>query len=265
MNKNLINYYSNKGGSTSKFAPALEAYKSGDEALGKQLADQEITKLEDKYAGKFNLKKMSDFSQGASQTDYGPSDATKTITTPTLKSGTMTQMSDVLTAKQAKDSANLGEIDTSKTSLLNYPVTSTFNSKEGFRTVAHRGTDFAAPKGTPLTAPGSEEDQWEVVQAYGEATTDGPNNPNKKNENSGWGNSVVMRNMKTGEEIRTSHMDVNGVYVTPGQIITGGTVIGKSGATGNVVGNTGEHVDVEYKNSQGQLQDITKTGYLTTL
>lgn len=112
------------------------------------------------------------------------------------------------------------------------------------------GVDFGVKEGTPIALPAGE---WEVVQAYNQAKGKGRVG---NRENSGYGNSVLVRNARTGEVMRFSHL--SGVNVQPGKIYKGGTVIGASGATGNV---TGPHLDLEYKNAQGQFQDITRSPY----
>jgi len=65
----------------------------------------------------------------------------------------------------------------------------------------------------------------------------------------GYGNSVLLR-LPTGEMIRLSHLSQ--LNVQPGQRVTAGTLIGTPGATGNT---TGEHLDLEYYNAQGQIDN----------
>ncbi len=64
----------------------------------------------------------------------------------------------------------------------------------------------------------------------------------------GYGNSVLLR-LPSGEMIRLSHLDVVGDF-QPGQYLQAGTYIGMPGATGNV---TGEHLDLEYYDQNGQI------------
>jgi murein DD-endopeptidase MepM/ murein hydrolase activator NlpD len=56
--------------------------------------------------------------------------------------------------------------------------------------------------------------------------------------------------------MRFSHL--SDVAVQPGQVIPGGTVIGQVGVTGNT---TGPHLDLEYRNAQGQLADVLQSQY----
>ena len=110
----------------------------------------------------------------------------------------------------------------------------------------NRGADFAIPEGTPLFAP---EGSWVVVDAYNGAKGRGM-------QNSGWGNSALLQNKQTGEQIRMSHLSRLGVKA--GDEITGGSPIGLSGSTGHA---TGPHVDVEYINSNGKLSDVLRSPY----
>lgn len=116
------------------------------------------------------------------------------------------------------------------------------------------GTDFGVKEGTPLALPSGV---WQVMEAYDRASGRGRIG-NK--ENKGYGNSILVRNVETGETLRFSHL--SGVNVMPGKTYQGGTVIGASGATGNV---TGAHLDLEYKNPQGQYRDILKSPYAQNL
>lgn len=113
----------------------------------------------------------------------------------------------------------------------------------------NRGTDFAVPVGTPVFTPAGG--QWQVVEAFGGA----PNKPNKA-VNSGYGNSVVLKNISTGERVRMSHLA--GINARLGQVLRGGELIGTSGQSGHV---TGPHLDVEYIDHQGRLRDILSSPY----
>lgn len=66
----------------------------------------------------------------------------------------------------------------------------------------------------------------------------------------GYGNSVLVR-LPSGEMMRFSHLsELPNVQV--GQVIPGGTPWVKPGSTGNT---TGEHLDLEYYNADGQISD----------
>lgn len=112
------------------------------------------------------------------------------------------------------------------------------------------GVDFGVKEGTPLAVPPGE---WVVDDTY--SGSKGKGFVGNTKDNAGYGNSVLVRNTKTGETMRFSHL--SGVSVKPGQSLKGGTVIGTSGATGNV---TGPHLDLEYK-VNGQFRDVTKSPY----
>lgn len=66
----------------------------------------------------------------------------------------------------------------------------------------------------------------------------------------GYGNSVLLR-LPSGEMLRFSHMG-NMANLQPGMRISAGETFGTPGQTGNV---TGEHLDLEYYNSQGQIDN----------
>lgn len=129
------------------------------------------------------------------------------------------------------------------------PRVEVFN-KSGVNT----GTDFGIKEGTPLALPPGE---WEVLEAYSGAKGRGFIG-NKANR--GYGNSVLVKNSQTGETMRFSHL--SGVNVQPGKIYKGGTVLGASGATGNV---TGPHLDLEYKTAAGKYQDVLRSQYAKSL
>jgi len=105
----------------------------------------------------------------------------------------------------------------------------------------NRGVDVAAGRGQEQFAP--DKGKWTVQSV------------DTSGWNTGWGNTVVIKNKNTGETIRRSHFDK--VLVRPGQEVTG-KVIGTTGRTGRT---TGYHQDIEYTNSRGQLSDYTKSQY----
>jgi len=112
------------------------------------------------------------------------------------------------------------------------------------------GVDFGVKEGTPLALPPGK---WKIMQAVSGASGKGYIG-NK--QNSGYGNSILAVNEQTGETLRFSHL--SSVKVQPGMTINGGTVIGASGATGNV---TGPHLDLEYKDQAGLYKDIMNSPY----
>lgn len=71
-----------------------------------------------------------------------------------------------------------------------------------------------------------------------------------KSGHQGYGNSVLLR-LSSGEMLRLSHL-ANLGDVQVGQSIPAGTYVGTTGQTGNTYG---EHLDVEYYNPQGQIDD----------
>jgi len=109
------------------------------------------------------------------------------------------------------------------------------------------GTDIAVPKGTQVAVPDGD---WEVISA-----TDGVVGGYIGHKKP-YGNSVLVRNNETGEKLRFSHLSEVGVGV--GDVISGGQLIGKTGATGNV---TGAHLDLEYYDPKGGVADVAKSPY----
>ena len=144
------------------------------------------------------------------------------------------------------------------------PITQTFGQKSQYDVFSggvNYGVDYGVKEGTPVGLPAG---QWEVVEAFNQASGQGFIG-NK--ENRGYGNSVLVRNTKTGESLRLSHLSKVS-NIRPGQVIPGGTVVGASGATGNVgsaYGGTGAHLDVEYRDSSGNLNDVLRTPYATQI
>lgn len=137
------------------------------------------------------------------------------------------------------------------------PITQTFGQKSQYDVFSggvNYGVDFGVKAGTPVGLPAG---QWVVEEAFNQAKGQGRIGDKT---NSGYGNSVLVRNAKTGETLRLSHL--SNVAVQPGQVIPGGTVIATSGATGNV---TGPHLDVEYRDPSGRLGDVLRTPYARSL
>jgi len=129
------------------------------------------------------------------------------------------------------------------------------NRVEKYSKGINRGTDFAVKTGTPVAIP---EGNWKVVETFNKASASGPNN-RQRGANKGYGNSVVVKNLDTGEKMRFSHL--SRVGVKPGETVSSGKVVGLTGATGNVAGKTGQHLDVEYFDSKGTLKDVLSSRY----
>lgn len=131
-------------------------------------------------------------------------------------------------------------------------VTQEFNQRSPYDVFSggvNTGVDFATPQGTPVELP---EDEWEIEEAFSGAS---PTGYIGNFENMGYGNSVVVKNRRTGEKLRLSHL--SNVDVQPGQVIKGGRV-GSTGSSGNV---TGAHLDAEYYDPSGNLADILSSPY----
>lgn len=90
------------------------------------------------------------------------------------------------------------------------------------RTIYHQGVDLRASTGTPLYAPES-----------GRVSTAG--------WLGGYGKIIIIKH-KSGYETRMGHL--NKIYVTPGQYVQKGDLIGRTGKTGRV---TGPHLHFEIR------------------
>lgn len=111
------------------------------------------------------------------------------------------------------------------------------------------GTDFGVPVGTGVYLP---DGRWKVVEAFGNAKTGYLGD----RTNRGYGNSILVQNLDTGEKLRFSHLSQVGVG--NGQILNGGISIAKTGASGNV---TGPHLDLEYYDSSGRISNVLSSKY----
>jgi len=138
------------------------------------------------------------------------------------------------------------------------PITQLYgarNKGEIFSGGINYGVDVAVPTNTPVAVPAG---QWKVVDVYNKNLAQGPNNKNRS-ANKGYGNSVLVQNLQTGEKLRLSHL--SRATVKRGDILAGGTRVGYTGATGNVLGKTGQHLDIEYYDSSGRTRDFLKSPY----
>jgi len=144
------------------------------------------------------------------------------------------------------------------------PITQRFGQKSKYDIYSkgiNWGTDFAVPTGTRVSLPNG---QWKVVESFSGAKAQGPNN-RQRGANRGYGNSVLVENTETNERLRFSHLSQVIEGLEKGMSARGGTTVGFSGATGNVAGKTGQHLDVEYYKKRGVLADITKSSYARQL
>lgn len=107
----------------------------------------------------------------------------------------------------------------------------------------NNGVDFGVDEGTEVGLP---EGKWQVEEIE-----------NTGKFNRGYGNSILVKNVDTGEKIRLSHLSALAA-IKAGDVIAGNNKIGRSGKTGNV---TGPHLDVEYYDQAGKMADILKTRY----
>ncbi len=134
------------------------------------------------------------------------------------------------------------------------PVNTPFGAKsraDVFSGGINYGTDIGVPTGTTVATP--PEGKWEVVEAFGGARGAGYIGDST---NRGYGNSVMIKNVLTGERLRYSHL--NKIGVRPGQVLQGGEAFGETGSSGN---SSGAHLDLEYYNGAGQVSDPLKSPY----
>lgn len=106
------------------------------------------------------------------------------------------------------------------------------------------GVDIGVPAGTKISLP--QTGNWEVVDVY-----------NGGGMNDGYGNSILVRDKKTGEKLRFSHLSKI-ANIKKGDEIEGGKLVALSGATGNV---TGPHLDLEYYDENGKVRDVLQSRY----
>lgn len=109
------------------------------------------------------------------------------------------------------------------------------------KSMTNTGVDFGISEGTPLKLPSGK---WKVLEVS-----------NNNSYNRGYGNSVLVED-DNGEKLRFSHLSK--VNAVPGSQLGAGSLLGMSGATGNV---TGPHLDLEYYSKGGKVSDVTKSRF----
>jgi len=136
-----------------------------------------------------------------------------------------------------------------------FPMTQAFGnynpSVEMYSGGRNWGADFAAPRGTTMAVP---QGDWVVEESFGGAKE------GNRGINSGYGNTILLKNRRTGERLRYEHL--TNVYVKPGQMVTGGNVVATVGSTGN---STGSHASISYIDPAGKIRDILKSPYRNQL
>lgn len=112
------------------------------------------------------------------------------------------------------------------------------------------GTDFV-PQGKTVGAEMSNpfDTELKVVRVV---DGHGSGGRGRFDQNSGYGNQVIVQRSDTGEILKMSHLQ-KGVPVQEGQSIKPGQVIARMGDSGNV---TGPHLDIEVFDADGNVKDI---------
>jgi len=128
------------------------------------------------------------------------------------------------------------------------------SSVEKFSGGVNLGSDFAAPKGSPVAVP---EGSWKVMESFGGATREGFIG---NNDNRGFGNRVVIQNEMTGERLSFAHLGKVGV--NPGETVSQGDVVALTGNTGN---STGAHVSIMAWDPVGRIVDVRNTRFSGSL
>lgn len=123
------------------------------------------------------------------------------------------------------------------------PITQAYGNRNASlypRTGMHRGLDIGA-RNEQLTSPF----KGVVVQRFYDDNTRWGTQTGHK----GYGNSVLVQ-LDTGEMLRFSHLSESDLAV--GDVIEPGTIIGITGSTGN---STGAHLDLEYYDADGKINN----------
>lgn len=109
----------------------------------------------------------------------------------------------------------------------------------------HAGIDLDAEVGTSVhsVADGT------VVAVYSDAKWDGT--ADHESEGGGYGNYVLVRSVIDGREVDIlyAHLDVNGVGVRPGQTVSAGSRLGRTGRTGNAWNVANPHLHFEVRDT----------------
>ena len=127
-----------------------------------------------------------------------------------------------------------------------------FNPRvEKFSGGVNLGADFSVTRGTPLQVPQGTFVVEEVFNGAREGN---------RGTNSGFGNSVKVKNLRDGTTLRFSHLTSS--PVKPGQLVRGGETIAFSGSTGN---STGPHASILTTDATGRPIDVFKSQYAQSL
>ena len=110
------------------------------------------------------------------------------------------------------------------------------------KAMRNTGLDIGVPEGTNVNLPPG---LWEVVDAR------------RGGYNSGYGNTIKVKNTQTGEQLRFSHLSKI-AKIKAGQKLSGGVRVAQTGRTGNV---TGPHLDLEYYDKAGRVSDVLRSQY----
>lgn len=111
-------------------------------------------------------------------------------------------------------------------------------------------TNFAASENTPVSLP---KGQWYIQTARNNAN---PQGSSGDYTNEGYGNDVIAQNTQTGEKLHFLHLA--GTNVQSGDIVSGNTIVGMTGDSGN---STGPNLGVEYYDKNGKIGEVMQSPY----
>lgn len=111
-------------------------------------------------------------------------------------------------------------------------------------------TNFAAKENTPVSLP---KGNWYIQNARNNAS---PVGAPRDYTNEGYGNDVIAQNTQTGEKLHFLHLA--GTNVKTGDIVSGNTIVGMTGSSGN---STGPNLGVEYYDKNGKLGEVMQSPY----
>jgi len=128
----------------------------------------------------------------------------------------------------------------------------TRNSVEAYSGGVSRDTNFRAAIGTDVALPPGT---WKIVSSYNGADNHGVKG-RTRSANQGYGNAVMAVNQENGDKMIFQHLSA--AEAKEGDVLKGGTRIGKTGNSGN---STGPNLGIEYQDKDGRIREVTRSQY----